>query len=222
MTLAAHDPTVHSAYRFGALALLLAAGSILGALAFEHLGGLAPCELCLQQRYAYYLGVPLLFLALVGLSAGQPRAAGDRLRHRRPGVPRQRRARRLPRGRRMAVLGGAGCVHRLASADQQRRQYARSVATDERRALRPGGVATRRAVAGRVECCGFAARCVAQHPRDDGSAARALNTSRRAPLAKVIHRTIAYQCGRLPFSNCQAKYRGSDTAPPFRGQKVTV
>ena len=75
MTLAAHDPTVHSAYRFGALALLLAAGSILGALAFEHLGGLAPCELCLQQRYAYYLGVPLLFLALVGLSAGQPRAA---------------------------------------------------------------------------------------------------------------------------------------------------
>ena len=33
MTLAAPDPTVHSAYRFGAFALLIAAGSILIALA---------------------------------------------------------------------------------------------------------------------------------------------------------------------------------------------
>ncbi|MDP1639608.1 MAG: disulfide bond formation protein B [Hyphomicrobium sp.] len=75
MTLAASDPTVHSAYRFGAFALLIAAGSILIALGFEHLGGYAPCELCLQQRYAYYAGVPLLFLALVALSAGRPCAA---------------------------------------------------------------------------------------------------------------------------------------------------
>ena len=75
MTLVALDPTVNSAYRFGAFALLIAAGSILIALGFEHLGGYAPCELCLQQRYAYYAGVPLLFLALVALSAGQPRAA---------------------------------------------------------------------------------------------------------------------------------------------------
>jgi disulfide bond formation protein DsbB len=75
MTMAAPDPTVYSAYRFGAFALLIAAGSILIALGFEHLGGLAPCELCLEQRYAYYAGVPLLFLALVALSAGQPRAA---------------------------------------------------------------------------------------------------------------------------------------------------
>ena len=75
MTLAASDPTVHSAYRFGAMALLLAAAAIVIALAFEHLGGYAPCELCLQQRYAYYAGAPLLFLALVALSAGQPRGA---------------------------------------------------------------------------------------------------------------------------------------------------
>ena len=75
MTLAASDPTVHSAYRFGAMALLLAAAAIVIALGFEHLGGYAPCELCLQQRYAYYAGIPLLFLALVALSAGQPRAA---------------------------------------------------------------------------------------------------------------------------------------------------
>jgi len=75
MTLAASDPTSHSAYRAGALALLLAAAAIIIALGFEHLGGYAPCELCLQQRYAYYAGVPALFLALVSLSAGQRRAA---------------------------------------------------------------------------------------------------------------------------------------------------
>jgi disulfide bond formation protein DsbB len=75
MALAAHDPTGHSAYRPGALALLIAAASILTALGFQHLGGLQPCELCLEQRYAYYAGVPLLFLGLVGLSAGQTRSA---------------------------------------------------------------------------------------------------------------------------------------------------
>lgn len=75
MALAAHDPTGHSAYRTGALALLIAAASILTALASQYLGGLQPCELCLEQRYAYYAGVPLLFLTLVALSAGQIRIA---------------------------------------------------------------------------------------------------------------------------------------------------
>src|SRR3546814_11058770 len=35
-----------------------ALATILAALAFEHLGGYAPCPLCLQQRYAYYFAVP--------------------------------------------------------------------------------------------------------------------------------------------------------------------
>ena len=75
MTLALPDPTVHSAYKAGAWALLLAAASILGALGFQHIGGIQPCELCLEQRYAYYAGVPLLFIALVLLSSGQRRLA---------------------------------------------------------------------------------------------------------------------------------------------------
>jgi disulfide bond formation protein DsbB len=57
------------------LALLLAAAAILTALGSQHLGGLQPCELCLEQRYAYYAGVPLLFFALVTLSAGHVRTA---------------------------------------------------------------------------------------------------------------------------------------------------
>lgn len=37
----------------------VAAATILLALAFESFGGYAPCPLCLEQRWAYYAGVPL-------------------------------------------------------------------------------------------------------------------------------------------------------------------
>ena len=56
------------AYRAGAAMLFLATMTILAALGFEHIGSYVPCPLCLQQRYAYYAGVPLLFTALVVLS----------------------------------------------------------------------------------------------------------------------------------------------------------
>jgi len=59
------------AYQAGGAALLVAIAVILTALAFEHLGGYLPCPLCLQQRYAYYGGIPLLLLALVLLRAGR-------------------------------------------------------------------------------------------------------------------------------------------------------
>lgn len=71
-------PTRHDkdpAYRLGALTLFVAAGVILTALGFEHLGGYAPCPLCLQQRYAYYAGLPLLFAALALVAADMPRMA---------------------------------------------------------------------------------------------------------------------------------------------------
>lgn len=69
------SPTGEPAYQAGGSALLLALAAILGALAFEHLWGLAPCPLCLEQRYAYYAGLPALFLALVLVSADRRRAA---------------------------------------------------------------------------------------------------------------------------------------------------
>jgi len=75
MTIAETNPSAHSAYKSGALAFLLALAVIVGALAFEHIGGYPPCHLCLQERYAYYAGVPLLFVALVLLSAGVNRPA---------------------------------------------------------------------------------------------------------------------------------------------------
>jgi disulfide bond formation protein DsbB len=72
---AANDPVRSSAYRTGGLVLLGASLVIAGALAFEHLGGLAPCPLCLEQRYAYYAGIPSLFLALVLIAAERPKLA---------------------------------------------------------------------------------------------------------------------------------------------------
>ena len=47
-----------------ALFLALAMAGVVGAaLAFEHLGGYIPCKLCLQQRWPYYIGAPLMALA---------------------------------------------------------------------------------------------------------------------------------------------------------------
>ena len=64
------------AYRAGSLALLAMCLVILTALGFEYFGGYAPCPLCLQQRYAYFAGIPATFLALVLASAGRPRLGG--------------------------------------------------------------------------------------------------------------------------------------------------
>lgn len=63
------------AYEAGAFVLVIATAVILAALAFEHIGGYLPCPLCLQQRYAYYAGIPLAFLALVAVSSGRGQLA---------------------------------------------------------------------------------------------------------------------------------------------------
>lgn len=66
--------TSHPAYRAGALALFLTAGAIALALVLERMG-YPPCPLCLQQRWAYYAGIPALFLALVLVGADVKKAA---------------------------------------------------------------------------------------------------------------------------------------------------
>ena len=69
-------PASREAYATGAFVLAVATATILAALAFEYIGKYLPCPLCLQQRYAYYAGIPLAFLAMVLLSVGKPRIAG--------------------------------------------------------------------------------------------------------------------------------------------------
>ncbi len=47
------------------VALVLGTATIAGAWFFELVIGLAPCPMCLTQRWPYYIGLPILALALV-------------------------------------------------------------------------------------------------------------------------------------------------------------
>ena len=48
-----------------ALAGLGMAVTVGTALGFQHIGGYIPCKLCLEQRIPYYIGIPVMALALV-------------------------------------------------------------------------------------------------------------------------------------------------------------
>lgn len=47
------------------LAFVLATATIAGAWGSQLFGGLVPCDLCLEQRLAYYAGLPVLALVLL-------------------------------------------------------------------------------------------------------------------------------------------------------------
>jgi disulfide bond formation protein DsbB len=51
-----------------ALAAAVLAAGLLGAWGFQYIGGLAPCPLCLLQRWPYYIGIPLG--AAIAIAAG--------------------------------------------------------------------------------------------------------------------------------------------------------
>lgn len=73
---ARHATTTRTpAYRLGAAVAFASLGVLLVAYAFEYIGGYVPCPLCLQQRYAYFFGIPALLVALVLLAADSPRLA---------------------------------------------------------------------------------------------------------------------------------------------------
>ena len=58
-----------------AAAVIAAVGvaTLLGAYIFQYGLGLAPCPLCLEQRVAYYVAIPLAAMILLGLSVGASR-----------------------------------------------------------------------------------------------------------------------------------------------------
>jgi len=47
--------------------------AILGAYFFQYVIGLPPCPLCLEQRIAYYVSIPLAAMILLGVSVGSSR-----------------------------------------------------------------------------------------------------------------------------------------------------
>jgi disulfide bond formation protein DsbB len=71
----AERPARGTDYQLGALALFVAVFTILTALGFQYIGGYVPCMLCLIERYAYYAGIPFLFIALVLTAGGYRRIA---------------------------------------------------------------------------------------------------------------------------------------------------
>ncbi len=51
--------------KIAAVVLLGMMAIIASVLAFQHIGGYIPCALCLEQRIPYYVGMPIVFLAIV-------------------------------------------------------------------------------------------------------------------------------------------------------------
>jgi disulfide bond formation protein DsbB len=65
-----------SARRSAALIALIGAAALGAALWFEHALGYVPCALCLWQRWAYYIGIPLALLLASGVLPRGMVAAG--------------------------------------------------------------------------------------------------------------------------------------------------
>src|ERR1700743_217000 len=53
---------------------VIAAATIAGAWFFQLVLEILPCELCLEQRYAYYVSIPLALLTAVAAKQGASRA----------------------------------------------------------------------------------------------------------------------------------------------------
>lgn len=55
----------------GLIIAVLSALTVAGALGIEHIGGIPPCPLCLDQRIAYYAAIPLGVMAFA-FASGRP------------------------------------------------------------------------------------------------------------------------------------------------------
>jgi disulfide bond formation protein DsbB len=69
LTLARSQPVAASAVTVAAVGI----AAILGAYFFQYVIGLKPCPLCLEQRIAYYVAIPLAAMILLGVSVGSSR-----------------------------------------------------------------------------------------------------------------------------------------------------
>ena len=68
-TLARSQPVAAAALAVAVVGI----AAILGAYFFQFVIGLKPCPLCLEQRIAYYVSIPLAAMILLGLSVGSSR-----------------------------------------------------------------------------------------------------------------------------------------------------
>lgn len=66
------EPTGRNQTLSAALLVLGMAVTVGTALGFQHIGGYIPCKLCLEQRLPYYLGIPVMLLALASSALKAP------------------------------------------------------------------------------------------------------------------------------------------------------
>ena len=69
LTQARTQPVAAAALAVAAIGL----AAILGAYFFQYVIGLPPCPLCLEQRVAYYIAIPLAAMVMLGVSVGASR-----------------------------------------------------------------------------------------------------------------------------------------------------
>ena len=136
----------------------IAAATLAGAWFFQLVLDIRPCPLCLEQRYAYYLAVPL---GLGGRVRRRPRGAAAGAAGRVCGASarraRQCLARRLSRRRRMAILAGPDRLLRSGRRSRQRRHAAGAARHRKGDPLRRGAVALPRPLARRLQRADLAA-----------------------------------------------------------------
>jgi disulfide bond formation protein DsbB len=75
VTVSAEQTSLHTS-PVALAAIVVAAGgaaTILGAFFFQYVIGLKPCPLCLEQRLAYYVAIPLAALVVLGVSVNSSR-----------------------------------------------------------------------------------------------------------------------------------------------------
>jgi disulfide bond formation protein DsbB len=73
MTAVSSIPRGSPALAAALLVLVIATATIAGAWYFQLVLGLQPCPMCLEQRYAYYLAIPLAALTALAASQNAPR-----------------------------------------------------------------------------------------------------------------------------------------------------
>ncbi|QUS41768.1 disulfide bond formation protein B [Tardiphaga alba] len=77
MTAVSSSPAASSAanpaFQAAVAVAVIAVATIAGAWFFELVLDIRPCPLCLEQRYAYYLSIPLAVLVAIGAGRGAPR-----------------------------------------------------------------------------------------------------------------------------------------------------
>ena len=71
--MSALDPALRRTETTAATFVFLAGlATILAAWGFQLIGGFVPCALCLEQRWPYYIGLPLVLVSLVSAWRGGP------------------------------------------------------------------------------------------------------------------------------------------------------